>query len=160
MKAQNFNRVTNYFKIGMLIVAMGFVVRCSNKDEDEPKISSPLVGVWEYSEEYNEQYFVRYTYTFTFTSDGQMSEIRRNEYEGIYNDTSYIAMEIRGTYSMLTPNSFNGRTTYHSAYEDPYDNIHTNNPGGIVHFEIAKDDISDYLIIGDYDEDNKLRKVK
>ena len=49
MKAQFFNRVTNYFKIGMLVLAMGFVVGYA-KDNSESKT---IIGTWTFSNEHS-----------------------------------------------------------------------------------------------------------
>ena len=136
MKLQFFNRVTNYFKIGMLIVAMVFAVSCSNKDEDEPKNTNvSIVGTWQLSgvDKVEEYGFYRII-TATFTNNGTL-------YSSTYYYPDDETTEISGTYKI------NGNKIVFT-YDDGSDD-------DICFFETGKDSQGDYLIIYDYEEEKE-----
>ncbi len=75
-------------KIGLLIVAMCFVIGCE-KDDDEPKTSNPLIGSWEFTADTtmdNNVYSV--ILCWTFNSDGTNSAFSEEKLNGIIINTN------------------------------------------------------------------------
>ena len=144
MKLQFLKRVTNYFKIGMLIAAMVFVVSCSNKDEDEPKTSNLLIGKWlsrlDYGKDDNLHDYTEFIYNFR--SNGTFET---NYYTYFLDGSPVSAGSFAGQYE-ISENNFllftldNGKTDFYF-------------------FEIVKDEDVEYLIMF-HDEEHYKNALK